>query len=432
MPPTSETTPEKIEQDNVCLVRGNGSWVYDKHDHSYLYATTAVPTLGVSNPDILSPLFEQYKTLSFSSTCGQTHEHLLPLSEKLMEITDHRFEKVFFSNDGSGAIETALKLVRQYYQLKGQPEKTKFISFDGNYHGTTLATGAVTHMGIQESFGPSLDGCIKVPTPDLYRPPVQGTEDELVTYCLNELEDKIVKENPATIAALLIEPIQGVNGIIVQPSTFFPALRNLATKYDIQLIADEVTTGIGRMGTWTASEAYGIDPDLLVLSKGLTGGYFPMGATLFSKSISEVIFGNGNVFLHGSTQCGHPVACTAALTILRLIESQNILDNVVTEGSHILNSFRESLKNHPNVGDIRGKGLMMAIEFVEDKETKEKTSFDFGARLSKLLHRYGILGNYFNSILVLYPPLNISRDESIYLIENVVAAINQLKVEGTV
>lgn len=426
MPPIKEQSSQKIEEHNIRIIKGKGSWVYDKNDNHYLYVNTAVPTVGISNPEVLSVIEEQYRKLSFSSTCGQTHDLLNPLSEKLIKLSGDKFSKVFFTLDGSGAVETAMKLVRQYFSMKGNENKRKFISFDGNYHGTTLGAGSVTNLGIKEVFGTTIEGCINVPSPGLYRPPVNKNIEEIENYCLTQLEEKITKEDPDTIGAILIEPIQGVNGVIMFPERFYHSVCKIAQKYNIKIIVDEVTTGLGRIGYWTASEYYKIEPDFLVVSKGLTGGYFPMGATLFTEEIEKTIFGCGNIFLHGSTQCGHPVGCSVALAIINYLEENNILSNVNEKGHYIITKFHEHLDNHKNVGDIRGKGLMMAIEFVENKESKEQISFEWGNKLSHSLHKKGIIGNYFNSTLVLYPPLNISEEEADYLIDNIVSAIQEI------
>jgi adenosylmethionine-8-amino-7-oxononanoate aminotransferase len=410
----------------VRLSKGAGSWVFDEHGKQFLYATTAVPSVGLGNPYVLKRVMEQYSSLSFASTCAQGHPLVGALADRLIALSGNPFEMVFFGNDGSGAVETAMRLARQLFMSQGQPKRNKFISLEGNYHGTTFGTGAVTHMGIQEMFGPTLQGCDKSPAPNMYRPPIDGKDSFVIQYCLNMLEETIFENGPESIAAVLLEPIQGVTGIVPMPKEFVTAVREMTRKYGILLIMDEVATGAGRTGAWLASRELGVEADLLTLSKGLTGGYFPMSATLVSGDIASSLFGKGGIFLHGSTQSGHPVGCAAAMAVLDIIESESLIGNARLKGDYILSELNARLQHHPNVGDIRGRGLMLAIEFVSDRHTKEAVDYNFGQKLTSLLHQEGILGNFFNGVLILYPPLNLSQQEADYLVQGTVRAVNEL------
>lgn len=427
MPQYSATSEEQIQEQYVCLKRGEGPWVYDEKGKSFLYTTTAVPTVGLANRYVTEAVLEQMKTLSFGSTCAQTHSLVHKLAKRLIEPSGEEYASVFFSNDGSGAVETAMRLARQYFISIGQSNRTKFISLEGNYHGTTFATGSLTQMGIKEGFGPGLDGSLCAPAPNLYRPPVDGTEDEIIDFCIQELKTLILNNGPETITALLLETVQGVNGIVPMPKRYIQEARKLTESYGIFLIMDEVTTGIGRTGHWLSSHDYEVNPDFIAISKGITGGYFPMGATLISKQVISQLFGEGGIFLHGSTQSGHPIGCAAALAVLDLMEENNLIENTKKLGEYLLTGLRYKLIHHPYVGDIRGKGLMLAIEFVKDKETKESMDFALGEQLSKYLHDEGVLGNFFNSTLLMYPPLNIVKEEADYLINRVGRAVERLK-----
>lgn len=426
MPAYHSTTTKDFQERYLNLTRGEGPWVYDDKGKSFLYTTTAVPTVGLCNRYVIDALMEQMKTLSFGSTCGQTHPLVHQLAEKLIEHSGEEYASVYFSNDGSAAVEAAMRLARNYYRTLGESTRTKFISLDGNYHGTTFGSGSVTHLGIKESFGAGLEDCICAPAPNLYRPPIEGTEEEIVDFCLEQLQDLILKHDPKTITAVLLETIQGVNGIIPLPKKYVQEARRITKHFGIMLIIDEVTTGIGRTGHWLSSHDYEVIPDLVALSKGLTGGYFPMGATLISEQITQTLFGEGGVFLNGSTHSGHPLGCAAGLAVLDLVESTQLIHNAKLLGEYILNGLRYKVIHHPYVGDIRGKGLMMAIEFVRDKLTKERIDFQMGERLSTYLHEEGILGNFFNGNLLMYPPLNIVKEEADYLIHRVGRALEKL------
>ncbi|MBV6713690.1 aminotransferase family protein [Paenibacillus chitinolyticus] len=427
MPPSGTLTTDTWLEQVTCLERGDGSWVYDTQGKAYLYTTTAVPTVGLSNWRVIQAMKEQMERLSFASTCAQTHGLVEPLADKLLRLCGSRYAKVFFTNDGSGAVETAMRLIRQHFISRGEAKRDKFISFDGNFHGTTYGSGSVTHLGIREMFGRGLDDCLCAPAPNLYRPPgAVSSPESAADFCLKELERLIGEAGPETIAAVLVEPIQAVNGVVLMPETFFSQIRTLTRQYGIAVISDEVTTGLGRTGHWSLSEKYGLEPDVLAVSKGLTGGYFPMGAVLMSSELDDSLFGSGGILLHGSTQCGHPVGCAAALEVLEIIEQDGLLDHAAMRGQGLLDDFADALAGHPNVGDVRGMGLMLALEFVKDKATKEPVDFEWGRRLSGHLHDEGILGNYFNGILLMYPPLNVSGEECDFLVHGVTRALRRM------
>ncbi|MEK3788565.1 aminotransferase family protein [Paenibacillus sp. FSL K6-1230] len=426
MPEHSSSEGHRFEDSYLQLRRGQGAWVYDEDDQAYLYATTAVPSVGLSRPEVCEAILAQYKTLSFSSTCAQRHGLEQQLASRLLEVCGGHHTKVFYSTDGSGAVEAAMRLARQYFIADGQPKRTKFISLEGGYHGTTFGSGSVTHLGIGAAFGPGLSGCVSVPAPNLYRPPLEGSSDWIIRYCLDQLEEAIFEEGPDEIAAILLEEVQGVNGIVPIPSAYLTAVRDIATKHGILVIMDEVGTGLGRTGYWTSSQKIGLIPDLLVLSKGLTGGYFPMGATLISPQLEQRLFGQGGIFLHGSTQSGHPVGCAAALAVLDIMEKEQVVLNARERGAWILEQLRLHLADHPHVGEIRGAGMMIGIEYVTDHQTKAPADFSLGMRLTSNLRKEGILGNYFNNVLSLLPPLTLTEAEAEQLVLGVTAATRAL------
>ncbi|CAM4474545.1 aminotransferase family protein [Paenibacillus tarimensis] len=419
----SSMTEQDFHAYNTYLTRGEGVWVYDNNDNRYFYATTAVPSVGLGNRYVIHRMMEQYHTLHFASTCGQTHPLIERLSQKLLALCGSSFGQVFYSNDGSGAIETAMRLARQYFLSIGEKKRIKFISLEGSYHGTTFGSGSVTHMGIAESFGPGMPGCYAVPAPVGYRPPISGTPEQVAKFCLDMLEETIFENGPDEIAAILIEPIQGVNGVVEISPDYIRQVRELADRYGILLIMDEVATGIGRTGSWTLSRQLGVEPDLLAVSKGLTGGYFPMGATLISEGVAAGLFNNGGVFLHGSTQSGHPVGCAAALAVLSFLEDNQLVEQVENKGEYIIDRLEQGLSDHAHVGDIRGRGLMIAIEFVSDRSSKEGVDYGFGQNLSAALRCQGVLGNWFNSTLILYPPLTAEREELDFMIDGIIRAV---------
>ncbi|WP_242069638.1 aspartate aminotransferase family protein [Paenibacillus dendritiformis] len=422
MPPIAQ----QVQSPFISLVKGEGPWIYDQDGNKYMYLTTAVPSIGLGNSRVIERIHEQYLRMSYASTCEQTHPIAAKLAERLLSIAGEPMSMAFFTTDGSGAVETAMKLARQYFISLQQPERTKFISVQGNYHGTTLGSGSVTQLGIQSSFGPGLQGCYSIPSPYPYHH-ISDSADELVAGSLHSLRSIIHEQGPEKIAACVVELVQGVNGAVPMPKSFIKELGELSRKHEILLIVDEVTTGLGRTGSWLASHEYEIEPDMLILSKGLTGGYFPMGATLFSKKVSSQLFDGGGIFLHGSTQNGHPIGCEAALAVLDIIEEEGLVNNSQTVGAQIMDELRSALAGHPNVADIRGAGLMIGIEFKDTQEGKSSgLSLEWGGRLSTNLRNEGILANFFNGTLIIYPPLNISQDEAEFIWRGIINAVKAM------
>ncbi|SFS54678.1 aminotransferase class III-fold pyridoxal phosphate-dependent enzyme [Paenibacillus sp. 453mf] len=406
----------------MMLDRGEGSWVYDEAGNKFMYLTTAVPSIGLGNSRIIDRICKQFQRLSYASTCEQNHAAAATLAERLISIAGKPMSMAFFTMDGSGAVETAMKLARQYFITQQQPQRTKFVSIEGNYHGTTFGSGSVTHMGIQASFGPGLEGCYSIPSPYHHN---EQKEAERSATSLQELRSIIQEHGGDSIAAFVVELVQGVNGAVPMPKAFIQELAALTSDHGILLIVDEVTTGLGRTGSWLASHDYLINPDIILLSKGLTGGYFPMGAALFSEQLRDSMFGRGGVFLHGSTQNGHPVGCEAALAVLDMIEEGQLVRNAQLQGMQILTRLRSELEGYPYILDIRGKGLMIGIEFV-DPHSKSGITMEWGGRLSANLRREGILGNFFNGALIIYPPLNITSTEAEFIWKGIVNAIRAM------
>lgn len=410
----------------IRLCRAQGCWAYDEQNQAYLYATTGATSVGLGHPRVLEAIAKQYEALSFASTCAQSHPLAVPLAERLIRLCGGHYAKAFYSADGSGAVESAMRLARQYWIAVGQPKRTKFVSLEGGYHGTTFGSGSVTHLGIREMFGPGLAGCYNAAAPNLYRPPVEGKPEWIVSFCLDHLEETIFEAGPDEVAAVLLEPVQGVNGIVPLPREYVAGVRELTRKYGILLVMDEIGTGLGRAGHWTVSQHFGIQPDLLTVSKGLTGGYFPLTATLLSAEMDRLLFGRGGFFLHGVTLSGHPVGCAAAMAVLDILEEEGLVERSRREGDAMLSELKSGLGDHPFVGDVRGMGMMLAIEFVACKDSKQPVDDAFGLQLSKLLREAGVLGSFLSGVLTLYPPLTLSQDEARQLTNAVIGAVSRL------
>ncbi|MEE9514742.1 MAG: adenosylmethionine--8-amino-7-oxononanoate transaminase, partial [Candidatus Brocadiales bacterium] len=337
------------------------------------------------------------------------------LAKRLVEITPGGLNKVFYSDNGSTAVEVALKMSFQYRQQTGSPLKQRFIALDYGYHGDTL--GAVSTGGIQSFHGlykPLLFDVTFAPAPYCYRCPLHRDSSETCRLaCLEKLEE-IMKENSRETTALIMEPlVQGAGGMIVHPPGFLKGVRELCDRHDVLLIADEVMTGFGRTGRMFACEHEDVSPDIMCLSKGINGGYMPLAATLATDRIYEAFLGDsGRTFYHGHTYTGHPLGCAAAIASLELFEDEDVLEKLqpkIKLLTECLNGFNEL----GSVGDVRQLGLIAGIELVKDKRTKKMypPEEEVGQRVILEARKRGAFLRPLGDIIVIMPPLSITTDK---------------------
>ncbi|KUK47022.1 MAG: 4-aminobutyrate aminotransferase [Anaerolinea thermophila] len=344
---------------------GKGVEVWDADGRRYLdfAAGIAVNSTGHSHPEVVAAITEQaQKFIHISSDFY--HEKWIQLAEKLDEISPFHLPAIsFMANSGSEAVESALKLAKYY------TERSQFIGFLGGFHGRTAGSLSMTASKLiyHRSFYPLMNGVTHVPFPNPYRPLLQmnageNTADAVIRYMEEVVFHKLLP--PTEVAGILIEPIQGEGGYIYPPDNFLPALRQLCDKYGILLIADEVQSGMGRTGKWWAIDHYGVEPDILCIAKGIASGV-PMGVMMAKAELMPWPSGS-----HGNTFGGNPLACAAALKTIELIETQ-YLENAQKMGKIALEMLQDMQNDHPSIGDVRGKGLMIGVEFVKDRQTKE-------------------------------------------------------------
>jgi 4-aminobutyrate aminotransferase len=396
---------------------GLGSEVWDVDGNRFLdfCAGIAVTSTGYSHPKVVRAIQDQAERFIHISS-DFYHTNWVELGEKLDEIAPFREEAVsFMTNSGTESVEAAIKLSRYHNK------STQFIGFLGGFHGRTLGSLSFTASKpvYREGFYPLMNGVVHVPYPNPYRPVLQSRPGEdygetVVRYIKEEILGKMLPHGD--VAAVLIEPIQGEGGYIVPPPGFFPALRELCDRFDILLIADEVQSGMGRTGKWWAIENFGVEPDIVCIGKGIASGV-PMGAITARQSVVTWPYGS-----HGNTYGGNPIACAAALTTIDLIE-QEYLVNAASVGEYTLDALEEIKARHPSIGDVRGIGLMIGVEFVKDRETRE-ADHDLRDRVSDLAFQRGLitLGCGMSTIRI-SPPLNISRtemDEGLRILEEAI------------
>lgn len=384
---------------------GKGSWLWDVDGNRFLdfMAGIAVNSTGHSHPEVVKAIQEQAeKFLHISSDFY--HQGMIELGEKLDEISPMQEAAVtFMTNSGTEAIETALKLARY------KTGRTNFIGFTGGFHGRTM--GAVTMTASKSlyhrGFYPLMNGVMHAPFPNPYRSILERKHGEdygetVVRYIDEQLFKQVVPAEE--VAGILVEPIQGEGGYIVPPAGFFPALRALCDKYGILLIADEVQSGMGRTGKWWAIENFGVEPDIFTSAKGIASGV-PLGACVARRSVMTWERGS-----HGNTYGGNPLACAAALKTIELIERE-YMQNAAEVGQYALDALAEIAVRHPSIGEVRGIGMMIGVEFVADKTTKEPADKLRDAVVHNAFERGLLLLGCAKSVIRIAPPLSMSKAE---------------------
>jgi adenosylmethionine-8-amino-7-oxononanoate aminotransferase len=359
------------------IVRGEGAYVWDQHGKKYLDGLAGLFTsqLGHGRTELAEAGAKQAGTLAYFPLWTYAHPKAIELAERLAGYAPGDLDRVFFTSGGSEAVESAWKLARQYFRMTGQPQRTKVISRDIAYHGTTMGALSITGLpDLKTPFEPLVPGAIKVPNTNFYRAELFA-DDEVAfgQWAADEIERAILREGADTIAAVYLEPVQNAGGCFPPPPGYFERVRQLCDRHGVLLVSDEVICAFGRLGHWFGSERYGYQPDIITVAKGLTSGYAPLGAMIASERLVQPFLAEGASFLHGFTFAGHPVSCAVALANLDVFEGEHILEHVRdTEGA--FRSGLESLYDLPIVGNVRGAGFFYGIELVKDKETR--LSFD--------------------------------------------------------
>lgn len=365
----------KLRYHFPCIVRGEGVYLFDNEDRRYLDASggAMVVNAGHGNADIAAAIGAQAAKLAYVSGMQFTHEPVEELAAELCAIAPAGLNKAFFISGGTEATEAAMKLARQYWVAKGQASKFKVISRMPSYHGNTLGSMGVSgRQHYRTVFEPLYIDHPKIAPPVCYRCAWGKTFSQCDYECAQELELAIQKADPATVAAFIAEPVLGsTGGAAVPPEQYYPRVLEICRKHDILFIADEILCGMGRTGDWFAISSYGVTPDILLVGKGLTGGYVALSAMVAREEIVTTIRESGSEFLHAQTFAHHPVACAAGLATIRYLQQNELLGRCKEMGELLHQELKARLAGHPLVGDLRGRGLLAGIEFVQDKTTRK-------------------------------------------------------------
>ena len=410
--------PNAIAKDKPLIIEeGRGALVFDIDGKEYIDGQGGLWNVnaGHGRKEIIEAVTAQLNKLQYYSLFGgTTHGPAIELSKLLVDLTAQEgMTQAFFSTGGSEAVESAMKLARQYWKLAGKPERTKFISLHRAYHG--VAFGGLSANGtpaFRQAFEPLMPGFFRTETPYVYRNPFTDDPAELAQICATLLDRLIEDQSPNTVAAFIAEPIQGAGGLIVPPAEFWPLVRKVCDKHGILLIADEVVTGFGRTGSMFGSRLWGVAPDIMVFAKGINSGYVPLGATMFNARIEQAFRNAENAwFMHGNTYLAHPLACAAALANLDIVVKEDLAANAASVGGYFLDRLTDMQQRQPHVGDVRGKGLMIGVELVADKKTKAAFTSDdqFGAKVSKRCRDHGVLVRNIYDTFIISPPLILTR-----------------------
>jgi len=355
---------------------GEGITLVDTNGKTYIDASSgaAVSSLGHGHPDVIAAMHRQIDRCAYAHTAFFTTDVAEQLAKRLVEGGPQDMGGVYFVSGGSEAMETALKLARQYWVEMGEPQRTRFLARRQSYHGNTLgALGVGGNEWRRRAFAPLLKDALRVSACYEYRGRANGVSvDDYTAGLLDELETAILRAGPENIIAFVAEPVVGATGGAIPPTPgYFQGVRAICDRHRILLIADEVMCGMGRTGTMYAIEQDGVAPDIVAVAKGLGAGYQPIGAVLAHKAIVECLRSRSGMFQHGHTYIGHPVAAAAALAVQQVIERDDLLARVRSRGAVLRRMLGDVFGVHEHVGDIRGRGLLLALEFVRDRETKE-------------------------------------------------------------
>jgi adenosylmethionine-8-amino-7-oxononanoate aminotransferase len=361
----------------LVIERGEGCYIWDSDGNRYLDALSALYCVNIGYgpwPEIVEAAARQLEKLPFfTNWVGFATPPALELAEKLQELVPIEVGRIFFVGGGSEAIESALKISRQYHRLRGESGRYKFVTRRSAYHGTTL--GALSINGspsLRSQFEPLVPGCLRAPMPYRYRCPYCADESACTLRCADEIDAIIVNESPDTVAAVILEPVQNSAGSITPPPGYFERVREICDEHGVLLVADEVICGFGRVGDWFGSTRYGIEPDMMTLAKGITSAYAPLGAVVANEKVSEPFFAQPKTaFTHGITFGGHPLSCAIALANLEIFEREDLIGHVQRHMGEFRAGCQRLVDEHPLLGDLRGDGFFYSLELVKNKETKD-------------------------------------------------------------
>ncbi len=411
-----------MEKGTRIITRADGVYLWDSDGNKILDGMAGLwcVNVGYGRQELVDAATDQMQELPYYNNFFQTtHPPAIELSKALVDISPSQFNHVFFTNSGSEANDTVVRMVRHFWALEGKPEKTVIISRENAYHGSTVAGSSLGGMKGMHAQGGILHDIEHIAQPYWYRSGSEMDPEEFGLKTAQALEIRIKEIGEDRVAAFIAEPVQGAGGVIIPPDTYWPEIQRICKKYGIRLVADEVICGFGRLGEWFGSEHFDIEADLMPIAKGLSSGYLPIGGLLVGDRVTETVINKGSDFNHGFTYSGHPAACAVALENIRILKDERIIEKAKNELSPYLQKKWLALGDHPIVGEARGVGMVGALELVKDKNTK--TSYPSEQNVGTICRDFcfnnGLIMRAVGDAMIICPPLVISHSEINELIE---------------
>ena len=422
----------------LMIERAEGNRLLAKDGTSYIdgVASMWANVHGHGHPHIVEAIQRQAEQLQHSTLLGLTHEPGIELARRLVDVLPPGLTRVFFSENGASAVEVALKMAVQFWALRGRPERNRIVSMEMAYHGDTIGAVSVGGAGpFRDVYAPLLFEPLRIPNPYLYRCPRCVPAGREQCDCPAEALEQLLTERGGEIAAVIIEPrVQGAGGMIVAPDGQLARIRRACDAHDVLLIVDEVATGFGKTGAMFACDLEGVTPDLMALGKGITGGYLPLSATVATDAIYEAFYdaGDSQKLFHGHTYAGNPICCAAALASLDLFEQEDVLGRVRDRAALLETLLAERFQDHPYVGEVRQQGLMVGLELVADRATREPFAADAmtGWQVCLAARDRGVFIRPLGDVVVLTPPLSIEEDELTRITEAVTYGLDRATAQA--
>ena len=411
------------------IVKADGVYLTNTDNKQFLDAMSGLwcVNVGYGRKILADVAYKQMQELPYYNSFFKTATApSIELAQQLAEISPGDLNHAFFSSSGSEANDTVVRMVRRYWDLKGQPNKKTFISREYAYHGSTMTGMSLGGMTAMHEQGGMMPGFAHVMPPYWYKYGQEMSPEEFGIFTANKIEEKILELGPENIAAFIGEPIQGAGGVIIPPETYWPRVQEICSKYDILVVVDEVICGFGRTGNWFGSDTYGINPDIITMAKGISSGYIPLSGIMVGKRVSDILIDEGGEFYHGYTYSGHPVACAVAIENLKIIREENLIENSKNTSVY-LNEKMKEIADHPLVGEVRMKSYIGCVELVKDKE--KGIMFEDTGTVGTICRDYcienGLIMRAVRDGMIFCPPLIFSKNHIDELVEKLKKSLDQ-------